>query len=274
VKKIVLAVFLFFSYLKLAGQQPTFMSRSEFGVHLGQMYYLGDLNPLKQFYQSNTAGGLMYRFNLQNRLALRLSFTAGSVEAYDKDSKKQSNINRNLDFQSKIREFAGGIEFYHSPFQLGNKRYPGTFYFLTQIGLFYMNPTTTYNGETIELNGLGTEGQGSSLNGHRKYSNIQLCVPLGIGGKISLGKIATFNLDIAIRKTFTDYLDDVASDSYIDPFTLASANGTEAAALSNRSLDGNRFGKRGNSTTKDWYVYCGGMVTIKLGKGKTCTTPR
>ena len=273
-KKIVLAVFLLLSYLKVTGQQPTFMSRSEFGVHLGQMYYLGDLNPFKQFYQSNLAGGLMYRYNLQNRLALRFSFTAGSVEAYDKDSNKPLNVNRNLDFQSKIREVAGGIEFYHSPFQLGNKRYPGTFYFLTQIGLFYMNPTTTYNGETVKLNELGTEGQGSSLNGHRKYSNIQLCVPLGIGGKISLGKFATFNLDIAIRKTFTDYLDDVASDSYVDPVALASVNGTTAAALSNRSLDGNRFGKRGNSTTKDWYVYCGGMVTIKLGKGKTCNMPR
>lgn len=238
------------------------------------MYYLGDLNPNKQFYHSNLAGGVMYRFNLQNRLALRFSFTAGNIEAYDKDSDKPLNVNRNLDFQSKIRELAGGIEFYHTPFQLGNKRYPGTFYFLTQIGLFYMNPTTYYNCEIVNLNELGTEGQGSSLNGHKKYSNFQLCVPIGIGGKISLGKIATFNFDFAIRKTFTDYLDDVASDSYADLIRLASLNGTTAAALSNKSIDGNRFGKRGNSSTKDWYVYCGGMITLKLAKGKACSMPR
>ncbi|MBM3186328.1 MAG: hypothetical protein FJZ67_08500 [Bacteroidetes bacterium] len=258
----------------IKAQRSTFLSRSELGVHLGQMYYLGDLNPSKQFYQSNLAGGLMYRFNWQTRMALRFNFTTGSVEAYDKDSNKPLLVNRNLDFQSKIHEIAGGVEFYHSQFQIGNKRYFGTFYFLTQIGLFYMNPTTSYNGEKIELNEIGTEGQGSSLNNRRKYNNLQLCIPIGLGGKVTLGKLATFNVDIAIRKTFTDYLDDVGSDSYLDPVSLASVNGSTAAALSNRSLDGNRFGKRGNSTTKDWYVYFGGMVTIKLGQGKGCPRPQ
>lgn len=272
--KNIILVGIMFACFSFKAQRSTFLSRSELGFHVGQMYYLGDLNPSKQFYESNLAGGLMYRFNWQTRMALRFNFTAGSVEAYDKDSDKPLLVNRNLDFQSKIREFAGGIEFYHSPFQIGNKRYYGTFYFLTQVGLFYMNPTTTYNGETVELNKLGTEGQGSSLNKKRKYNNLQLCVPIGIGGKLSLGKFATFNLDIAIRKTFTDFLDDVGSDSYLDPVSLATVNGSTAAALSNRSLDGNRFGKRGNSTTKDWYVYCGGMVTIKLGQGKGCPRPQ
>jgi hypothetical protein len=265
---------MFFGFFSIQAQRSSFLSRSEFGVHFGQMYYIGDLNPVKQFYQSNIAGGLMYRYNLQNRLSLRFNFTVGSVEAYDKDSNKPLLVNRNLDFQSKIREFAAGIEFYHTPFQIGNKRYFGTFYFLTQIGLFHMNPTTEYNEKTVELNEIGTEGQGSSLNKKRKYSNLQICIPIGIGGKLSIGKFATFNIDFAIRKTFTDYLDDVASDSYADPVALAAANGITAVALSNRSLDGNRFGKRGNSSTKDWYVYCGAMLTIKLAQGKGCPKPQ
>lgn len=273
-KKAFLLVVLGFACFSIKAQRSTFLSRSEIGIHIGQMYYLGDINPLKQFYKSNLAGGLMYRFNLQNRLSLRFNITTGSVEAYDKDSNKPLLVNRNLDFQSRIHEIAGGIEFYHSPFQIGNKRYFGTFYFLTQVGLFYMNPTTQYNGEKIELNEVGTEGQGSTLNSKKRYNNLQLCLPIGVGGKITLGKIATFNIDIAIRKIFTDYLDDVASDDYVDPISLAAANGSTAAALSNRSLDGSRFGKRGNSTTKDWYVYCGGMVTIKLGRGKGCPRPQ
>ena len=273
-KKVILLLLVSIGCFSIKAQRSSFMSRSELGVHIGQMYYLGDLNPLKQFYQSNTAGGLMYRFNLQTRLSLRFNYTFGSVEAYDKDSNKPLLVNRNLDFQSKIHEFAGGIEFYHSQFQIGNKRYFGTFYFLTQVGLFFMNPTTTYNDEKVELNEIGTEGQGSSLNNKRKYNTLQLCIPIGVGGKLSLGKYTTFNVDIAIRKTFTDYLDDVASDSYLDPVELASVNGSAAGALSNRSLDGSRFGKRGNSTTNDWYVYCGGMVSIKLGQGKGCPRPQ
>jgi hypothetical protein len=43
-----------------------------------------------------------------------------------------------------------------------------------------------------------------------------------------------------------------------------------SATLSNQSLDGNRFGKRGTSSTKDWYVYTGATLTIRLGKGGGC----
>ena len=85
-KKVILVGILFVCFSNKA-QRSTFLSRSELGVHIGEMYYLGDLNPSKQFYQSNLAGGLMYRFNWQTRMALRFNFTTGSVEAYDKDSK-------------------------------------------------------------------------------------------------------------------------------------------------------------------------------------------
>jgi hypothetical protein len=91
-----------------------------------------------------------------------------------------------------------------------------------------------------------------------------------MGVKVSLGKMATFNIDVAIRKTFTDYLDDVGSDLYFDPQVLSDEISDLSAELSNQSLDGNRFGKRGTSSTKDWYVYTGATLTIRLGKGGGC----
>jgi hypothetical protein len=91
-----------------------------------------------------------------------------------------------------------------------------------------------------------------------------------MGLKVSLGKMATFNIDLSIRKTFTDYLDDVASDFYTDPQTLEDEISDLSAALSNQSLDGNRFGKRGTSSTKDWYVYAGATFTFRLAKGGGC----
>jgi hypothetical protein len=265
-------VFLLFLSLgwNLKAQQPNFFSRSEIGVHVGSMYYIGDLNQFKPFYRSQLAGGFMYRFTIHSRLSLRLNYTVGNVEAFDSDSKKPLIVNRNLDFKSRIRELSGGIEFNYFPFQFGNKRYPGTAYLITQVGLFYMEPTTTINGQEVKLQSVGTEGQGSALGRKRNYSNFQLCIPLGLGAKVSLGKRATFNVDIAIRKTFTDYIDDVGSDFYLDPTLLAAANGQTAADLNNRSLDGNRYGRRGNSSTKDWYVYAGGMLTFRLGTGNVC----
>lgn len=267
--KITLFFFLILG-LNLNAQQPNFFSRSEIGVHLGSMYYIGDLNQFKPFYKSQLAGGFMYRFTVHSRLSLRVNYTVGNVEAYDSDSKKPLNVNRNLDFKSRIRELAGGIEFNYFPFQFGSRRYPGTAYLITQVGMFYMEPTTTINGQEVKLQSIGTEGQGSALGKKRNYSNYQLCVPLGLGAKVTLGKRATFNVDIAIRKTFTDYIDDVGSDFYLDPSALAAANGQIAADLNNRSLDGNRYGRRGNSSTKDWYVYAGGMLTIRLGTGNVC----
>ena len=106
-------------------------------------------------------------------------------------------------------------------------------------------------------------------------TNTFICtgVPLGVGVKFALGKKATINLEYGIRKTFTDYLDDVGSNTYVDAATLAAENGPLAAALTNRSLDGFRYGKRGNSATSDWYSFYGAVVTFRLGKPNRCTMP-
>jgi hypothetical protein len=122
----------------------------------------------------------------------------------------------------------------------------------------------------VELRPLGTEGQGTSLSKRGTYSNFQLCLPLGVGAKAQIGKNITVNVDLAIRKTFTDYLDDVKSATYADPTVLNASNGEISAVLSNRSLDGARFGYRGNPTTKDWYVFAGAMVSFRLGRGRKC----
>ena len=215
----------------------------------------------------------MYRFNVHSRMTLRFTGIYGKVEAYDRDASQPLLVNRNLSFESPITELAGGIEFHYFPFQFGNKRYKGTSYMITQIGVFQMNPQTEYNGELVELQPIGTEGQNENT-GNANYSKYQICVPLGLGLKLSMGKYFSFNLEIAIRKTFTDYLDDVGRDTYYDPSALLALNGEEALALSNRSLDGNVMGRRGNSSNKDWYVYCGGMITFRLGKGNNCPVIR
>ena len=270
----VLTFFSFFVFTFAYGQQANLFSRSEIGFSIGQMYYLGDLNKFKPFYKSNWAGGLMFRYSINSRLSLRFNYLQGKVEAYDSDAKNPVTINRNLSFQSPIKEVAGGIEFHYFPFQFGQKRNAGTAYILAQMGVFYMSPSIVINGETIDLQALGTEGQGTSANSKRKYSKFQVCIPLGLGAKASIGKNITFNFDVAIRKTFTDYIDDVKAATYTDATIIANEYGSLAGDLSNQSLNDSRFGRRGNPTTKDWYVYCGGMVTIRLGKGNKCPVLR
>ena len=112
-----LAFFSLFVFTCSHSQQANLFSRSELGFSIGQMYYLGDLNKFKPFYKSNWAGGIMFRYSLNSRLSLRFNYLQGKVEAYDSDAKNPVTINRNLSFESPIKEVAGGIEFHYFPFQ-------------------------------------------------------------------------------------------------------------------------------------------------------------
>ena len=267
--KCILICCVFFG-LNFYAQRATRLSRTEFGFLVGGMYYIGDLNPSQQFKNTQLAGGLMYRFNIHSRLSFRGNFIYGNIKGDDYQSTSKLLKNRNLNFSSSIIELAGGVEFNYLPFEIGHDRYKGSAYLLTQIGFFHMNPMTNFDGDKIELQPLGTEGQGTTLSSHKYYSLTQLCVPLGAGVRMSLGERVSLNVEFGFRKTFTDYLDDVHSDTYVDPVKLESQNGSTSAILSNRSLDGSRFGKRGTSSTNDWYVFSGLMLTFKLGNPSNC----
>jgi hypothetical protein len=255
----------------VTAQRKTFFSKSEIGVNVGQMYYLGDLNKFKPFYQSNWSGGLMYRYNLQPRVTLRFNYLYGKVEAYDKESSNALFVNRNLEFRSVIHEVAGGVEFHYVPFTFGKgNKNAGTVYLLGQLGMFHMNPKAMYNDQLVALQPMSTEGQGTSIGTRKPYHLYQVCMPLGMGAKFSIGNKITVNFDLAIRKTFTDYLDDVGSATYANSKVIGKEISNTAANLSNRSLDGSKYGVRGNPSTKDWYVYSGVTFAFRLGREKTC----
>ena len=106
--------------------QQNFFSLSEIGACVGKMYYLGDLNKHRQFYKPNLSIGLLYRYNINSRIASRFSFLYGKVQADDADSQVEYHVNRNLSFFTDIFELSGGLEFHYLPFQMGNKKYRGT----------------------------------------------------------------------------------------------------------------------------------------------------
>lgn len=244
-------------------------SRSELGLMGGASYYVGDLN-YKHLNNLHGAAQLFYRYNIHSRLAYRLNFTYAKVSAADAESNKSFYVNRNLSFETPIYELGTGIEFTYLPFELGNNKYWGSAYLLAELGLSRINPTTEYEGDEVELQPLGTEGQGTSLSSRNKYSRTQLVVPLAVGCRITLSENIGLNVEYGIRFLFTDYLDDVGGYRYVDPAVLAAENGPLAATLSNRSLDGNRFGQRGNAATRDWYTFMGIGLNIRLGGKGTC----
>lgn len=220
--KYVLSILLIVVSTTVLSQFHTGRSRSELGVMIGGSYYIGDLNPYGHFRNTYLAGGLVYRYNINPRVSLRANLLYAKVSGYDSQSKITSIQQRNLSFSSTIYELGVGFEFNYFPFQLGHDRYKGTAYLLAELGVFQMNPMANVNGREVELRSLGTEGQGTSLNSKGYYSLTQICLPLGFGVKLSLGDVIGVNFEFAIRKTFTDYLDDVGGENYVDPLVLAS----------------------------------------------------
>lgn len=273
-KFLIYILFLFQVFVSF-GQYSNGRSKSELGFLIGGSYYMGDINPIMPFKNTQLALGLVYRYNIHSRLTFRANALYGNLEGFDSQSKEAINVDRNLSFHTSIYEVAAGIEFNYFPFRLGHDRYKGTAYLIAQIGLFKMNPKTyTDSGEEVGLQVLGTEGQGSDLSSKSSYSLIQMTIPLGVGVKIAMGKRASINFEFGLRKTFTDYIDDIGADSYVDPVLLTQDNGPLAAELANRSISGDRYGSRGNSQTNDWYVFSGMMIMFRLGQPGKCYTGR
>ncbi|HLP14586.1 MAG TPA: DUF6089 family protein [Flavobacteriales bacterium] len=272
-RKITLAFLLaLFVNLSKAQHGP---ERPELGFFGGGMYYLGDLNQLQNFRNTYLTGSLFLRQNFNKRLNMRYMVSYGNVSGNDAHTENAWERNRNLSFYSRIIETSAILEINFLPFEPGNKKkYYATPYLMYGLGLFKMNPMArSANDEWYELQPLGTEGQGSELNDRDKYKLTQFCIPLGIGFKGNLTEHLILGFEYTIRKTFTDYLDDV-SGNYVDPDLLSKYNGPLAASFADRSLDNSSTyftgSNRGNSNFKDWYATAGMYLAIKLGNKKEC----
>ncbi|HZH85995.1 MAG TPA: DUF6089 family protein [Brumimicrobium sp.] len=268
---IILSLLVFFTNGLTHAQNQNFRSRSSLGFMVGGSYYIGDLNQFGHFKNTNLSAGLLYRYHLNSRLELRGGLRYGKVEGHDSDSNDPYKQARNLSFESQIFEVAAGLEFNYINYKLGNDKYFFTPYMFIEMGVFKMDPRAEYNGEMVSLQSIGTEGQGSSLSDKNAYPLVQIAIPFGVGFKVNLGDRAALSIEYGIRKTFTDYLDDVGSGNFINKVELAEQNGNIAANLSDKSPDNiNLSGGRGNSATKDWYSMFGVMFTFSLGNPDKC----
>lgn len=262
----------------LASYQGTAQRMSEVGPFAGVSYYLGDLNLNKHFFLSQPAVGIVHRYILNSHFAIKNSFLYGSVYGDDSKSNNPVQMNRNLHFRSSIFDIATEIEFNFLPFdgpegervRAGSEQYYFAPFVFIGISLFSFNPKANYNGIWFELQPLGTEGQGTiAYLDKKKYSLAQISIPIGAGIKYDISKKVNLAFEWGIRKTFTDYIDDV-STTYANPIAISSEKGAVASRLSDMSLDSdtkyaNVGRQRGNSKNNDFYAFAGAMLTFKLG---------
>jgi len=246
----------------------------EIGITAGGSYYIGDINPFRHFgSETALAYGAIYRANLTRRHVIRLSYTKMKVQAHDNQNIDPNLINRNLHFRSDITEIAAMLEINFHSFRIGDKYDRFTPYVFGGIAQFSMNPEAEIEGTWFELQTLHTEGQTSAGLG-KEYKRSQLALPFGIGVKFAFAERLALSLEWGMRKTTTDYIDDV-SGYYADPDVVRETAGQLGADLSDRSFEsvgpnGANIGVyRGNPDNNDWYIYSGAILSMRLGKNYT-----
>ena len=237
----------------------------ELGVHAGLSLYNGDLAPkeyIDYFKMIHPAGGIFLRINTSSPISLRLG---GNIATVSGDDEWSAFPSRALSFRSRISElyFTGEWNIF--------QWYPGqgatgiSPYLYAGINMYYFNPETRFENQWVELQPLGTEGQG--LDGYpEKYELVGFGIPFGGGIKILLPGRWQLGIEIGARKLFTDYLDDIGNQQVVYEDVL-NGNGPLAAQLSNPGFDPDTTplqttyvrGKEAN----DWY-YVGGLTISYL----------
>ena len=234
---------------------PSYSQSLEVGPYGGVSYYIGDLNPGKQFIHSQLAFGVSARYNIDTRWAVNLSGYRGKVKGNSSNSFQTDNL---LNFESPVTDISATIEFnFMSYFTGSHKDFISPFIY-TGISVFFFDPMA--NGTS--LRSLGTEGQNIGYKGRTPYGTSAMAVPMGIGVKFSLTRDLGMTAFWQIHKTFTDYLDDVSQTFYLNGDNINPNDVAEV--LSDPSMSHEPMMERGNPSTKDWYSFSGVTLTYKF----------
>lgn len=215
------------------------------------------------------------RYKLSQYTSVKTGISYGRLTGHDKTTEEPARKNRNLSFRSPIIEWCTQYEFswmkerISSRYKIRRVRGRGRkgseiyVYGFVGISTFWFNPRGEYNGKWYSLKPLHTEGQGLFPT-RKNYSRFQMAVPAGIGLKYNIDKTSSIGIEYGLRKTFTDYIDDV-SKTYIDKSILQAEFGDASAALSDPSLlpappgvDGCQTcpnQQRGDPTDNDAYMF-------------------
>ena len=228
----------------------------EVGFTFGGGYYLGDLNPGKHFLHTKLAYGLVARYTLDTRWAVKLSGTRGTIKG---DAGSSTFLpDRGLAFTSNLTDISGVVEFNFLPYFTGSRMSTLSPYIYGGISVFFYDPK--FNG--VSLRSIGTEGQKVGYEGRSPYGSVGVGIPFGLGIKYSLSNRLGLHAYWEMHKTFSDYLDDVSTTYYLDGSTISEND--PAGMLSDPTRSHKPGMQRGSTSNKDWYAFFGASLTYKF----------
>ena len=217
------------------------------------------------FSETRYAIGTGITFNMTKGFCVGIEAFYGRLSADDAETNWNRSL-RQIHVRTDILETAFKIE-YTIPQHGGHLR---GMYLNVGGGLIFYKPMAKWNGNWYNLRPLGTEGQAvdPTKEVYKKYSPV---IPFGFGKKIFLKNGLTLALDVSLRKSFTDYLDDV-STVYYDRDRIQTSSGLAAAHFSDPANGVGGVGRpgstRGFPQNNDNYFLVGFKVHYILSKQK------
>jgi hypothetical protein len=271
--------------------------RVEYSFGLGASNFLGDLggrdqigtNFVQDFELKATryAAGVGYRYQIGRDFFLKGNLNYIKVSGADNLTKEPARAARQINFKSNMVELSGQIEYkfirqksghlYKLRGVRGKKWFRFEVYALAGIGALWYDPQGERDGKWYRLAPLNTEGQGLP-GGPKDYSQFTAVIPYGLGIRRNLGGGArarhfgswSISLELTMRKTFSDYIDDVGdvyygTDGYETTGVVGAGYEGEALYFADPSDVYNNGGygepqQRGDVSDKDAYML--GIISL------------
>jgi hypothetical protein len=162
----------------------------EVGIGLGGFNYSGDLERGLNINTTRPAGTGFVRYNFNNAVSFRGSLTFGQLIGWDEKTPIDAfATRRDASFDILLLEASGVVEYHFLNWREEGYPIRWTPYFFAGFGIFAI---------------LGNE------NKPEDYSDVQPAIPFGAGVKYILNPRWYVGFELGVRKTFTDYLDNVA----------------------------------------------------------------
>lgn len=209
---------------------------NEIGIHVGGSNYVGDIGDEAYINPNNLSVGLIYKWNMNSRIAFRGSLSYIKISADDTDSSNGVRNARNFSFENSVKELAVGIEFNYFNYTLTRKEWYSTPYLVLEFAAFNYNTAD--------------EKAANTSSSIAVTSKTGFTVPFGIGYKTRLANKIGLGFEMKVRYTFVDDLD------YFE----------EGVDYNNATIEQMNFG---NPDSNDWYITAGINIVFGFGR-KDC----
>lgn len=245
----------------------------EIGPHAGASYYMGDINPTMPFAMADLEFGGVVRFNYDTRWTFRADYSYVTVKASDEQIKWRPE--RQLNFTSKIHDVSFVAEFNFLEYYTGNPKRNVSPYIFAGISVFHYTTFADVDGTMVDLSDYLTEAAPTDPKWYDKLfgktSPIGISIPFGMGVKFALSKHMAATVEWRMQKTFTDYLDDIAT-VYPEQHAIYTAEDGTQYDLTDPTGNYIPGHQRGNSAFNDWFGMARASLTWKfnLPDGRGC----